>query len=162
MARGRLDLSAVQSGRTNYRFWNEGKWTYRFRIWSYDRYDVASSLIMPSLEMRYPVRCATADGPPGMLPESLTGLTVSQPGTLVTAFGRNPDGTGTILRLWELAGFAGELTITFPANSKFTTAQPVNLRSEKTGDPVRVTSNALTFKLNAYAPASWILGGTSP
>jgi hypothetical protein len=140
---------------TNYRFWNEGKWTYRFRIWSFDHYDAAASLITPALETRYPVQTATVTTPAGKLPKEQAGIAVSRPGTLVTAFGQNPDGKGTILRVWEQAGISGKLTVTIPG--KFTTATPVNLRGEKTGEPVKFATGKLVFDLKAYAPASFVL-----
>lgn len=140
---------------TNYRFWNEGKWTYRFRIWSFEKYDPAASLITPALEMRYPVQTATADGPAGKLPATQPGLTVSRPGALVTAFGQNPDGEGILLRVWEQAGVSADLIVTIPG--KFTTATPVNLRGEKSGEPLKITDGRLTARLKAYAPGSFVL-----
>lgn len=142
---------------TNYRLWNEGKWTYRFRVWSFERYDPAASLVMPALEMRHPVQCASADAAAGPLPPQQPGLAVSRPGTLVTAFGRNPDGAGTLLRVWEQAGLSGDLTVTLPAAAKFTTATPVNLRGETSGAPLKITAGKLAIRLNAYAPASFTL-----
>jgi len=41
----------------------------------------------------------------------------------VTAFGKNPDGPGTVLRVWEQAGHAGEMTVAIPG--KFRHAMPV-------------------------------------
>ncbi len=77
-------------------------------------------------------------------------------GTMVTAFCRNPHGTGTLLRLWEQVGAGGSLTITIPGN--FTTATPVGLRGEKKSTaPLRITDGKLTFPLDAYAPASFVL-----
>jgi len=142
---------------TNYRLWNEGKWTYRFRIWSYDKYDSALSLITPSFETRYPVEIATVDAPAGKLLKEQVGVSVSRPGVIVTAFGQNPDGEGTILRFWEQAGTGGNLTASFPAWSKYTTATPVNLRGEKRGEPLKIEKGKLLIDLKAYAPASYIL-----
>jgi alpha-mannosidase len=133
---------------TNYRFWNEGKWTYRFRIWSFDRYDAESALITPALEARYPLQVVTADAPAGKLPRTQTGLTLSRKGVLVTAF------TPSLLRVWEQAGTSGELVVT-GLNAK--TATPVNLRGEKTGSPIPIKAGKLTFNLSAFAPASYIL-----
>jgi hypothetical protein len=73
----------------------------------------------------------------------------------VTAFGANPDGEGTLLRLWEQAGVSGDLTVTLPG--RFTTAQPVNLRGEKLGESVQVKDGKLSLVLGKYAPASFIL-----
>jgi hypothetical protein len=73
----------------------------------------------------------------------------------VSAFGANPDGRGTLLRVWEQAGAGGNLTITLPGN--FHTATPVNLRGEKCGDALPVADGRLAFPLPAYAPASFVL-----
>jgi hypothetical protein len=142
---------------TNYRFWNEGKWTYRFRIWSFDKYDANKSLITPSLEMRYPVQTASVNARPGKLPMQQEGLSVSRSGVMVTAFGANPDGEGTLLRVWEQTGTSGKVTVNFPEAMKFKKATPVNLRGEKTGKSMKIESGKLEFDLGAYAPASVIL-----
>jgi len=142
---------------TNYRLWNQGEWTYRFRIWSFDRYDAAIALITPSLEMRYPVQTASLDAPAGNLPPRQAGLGVSRPGVLVTAFGANPDGEGTLLRVWEQAGVSGELAVQLPPGMEFLTATPVNLRDERIGASMPVRSHTMKFALGAYAPASFLL-----
>jgi len=140
---------------TNYRLWNEGRWTYRFRIWAFEKYAAATALITPALEARYPLQTATLDAPAGHLPPSQSGLSVSRPGVLVTAFGPNPDGPGVLLRVWEQAGGAGALVVTLPGG--FKTATPVNLRGEKTGKPGSIQSGRLAFDLPAFAPASYVL-----
>ena len=104
-----------------------------------------------------PLLAAMADGPAGKLPKSRAGLSLSRAGTLVTAFGENPDGGGTLLRVWEQSGAGGSLTVTLPAGFKATEAQPVNLRGEKTGLPIPLRNGKLTFALGGYAPASFIL-----
>ena len=55
---------------------------------------------------------------------------------LVTSFGPNPFGKGTMLRLWEQAGDAGKCTVTLPEGMTFTRAVPVNLRGEKAGNAI--------------------------
>lgn len=143
---------------TNFRLWNEGKLTYRFRVWSYDKYDTASCLITPSFEARYPLMMADAEGAPGSLPKEQTGVKLSREGVLVTAFGEDPDGNaGTLLRVWEQAGNAGNLTVHLPDGMKSKTAIPVNLRGETIGKPIDITSSGFEFELGAYAPASFIL-----
>lgn len=57
----------------------------------------------------------------------------------------------------SLAGASGPLTVTLPAGLKAATAQPANLRGEKTGQPIPITDGKLTFALPAYAPTSFIL-----
>lgn len=142
---------------TNYRFWNSGKWTYRFRIWSFDEYDATKALITPSLEMRYPVQCAGANARRGKLPKRQAGVSVSRQGVMVTAFGMNPDGPGTLLRIWEMAGVSGKLAVTLPAGIKFQRALPVNLRGEKCGAPLSIEDGTLEFDLGAYEPISFVL-----
>jgi alpha-mannosidase len=142
---------------TNYRLWNEGKWTYRFRIWSFESYDAAASLLTPSLEMRYPVQTASVNAVPGKLPTQQAGLSVSRSGVVVTAFGANSDGEGTLLRVWEQAGTSGTITVNLPEGMKFKKATPVNLRGESVGQAKDIRSNKLEFELGAYAPASFIL-----
>ncbi|MEI6569048.1 MAG: hypothetical protein WCR20_20375, partial [Verrucomicrobiota bacterium] len=71
-----------------------------------------------------------------------------------TAFGPNPDGPGTVLRVWEQVGIGGGLDITLPAI--FTSATPVSLRGEKQGSAFPV-SGKITVQMHAYAPASFIL-----
>ena len=107
--------------------------------------------------MRYPVLTGSANGRPGPLPSEREGLRVSRPGVMVTAFGRNPDGEGTLLRLWEQAGSSGMLTVTLPDGSTYTKAQPVNLRGEALGEPIPIKSGKLSVDLGGFAPASFIL-----
>ena len=46
------------------------------------------------------------------------GIELSRKGIAETAFGPNPDGEGTLLRLWELAGASGSLTVRLPEAMK--------------------------------------------
>ena len=41
--------------------------------------------------------------------------------------------------------------------SQFKTATAVNLRGEKTGEPISIRADKLNINLSAYAPASFIL-----
>jgi hypothetical protein len=136
---------------TNFPEWIDGTWSSRVRIWP------TADLTVPSWEARLPLLVATAAGPAGKLPSTQSGLTVTRPGTLVTAYGQNPDGEGIILRVWEQAGVSGDLTITFQAGAKYTAATPVNLRGEISGEPLKILDGTLTINLKAYAPASFIL-----
>lgn len=141
---------------TNFRMWKAGSWTTKVRIWATATDDAGAGLITPSWEARVPLVVASATGPAGTLPASMAGVTVSRKGVLVTAFGKDPDGNpGTLLRVWEQAGVAGDLTISIPGNYK--SATPVNLRGEKYGEPVSITEGKFTFPLPAFAPASFVL-----
>jgi len=85
---------------TNFRLWNAGTWTARVRIWAVAAAaDTEASLVTPSLEARYPLLATMAEGKGGTQPRTRTGLELSRKGVLVTAFGANPDGASTVLRL---------------------------------------------------------------
>jgi hypothetical protein len=142
---------------TNFPLWQEGSWSERVRFWPTAKgTKTAADLAIKSWEARVPLLTVAATGA-GTLPVTQAGIAVSRPGTLVTAFGANPDGKGTILRVWEQTGVSGNLTVTLPVGAKFTTAIPVTLRGEKTGEPVKITDGNLVFQLKAYAPASFVL-----
>lgn len=146
---------------TNFRLWNGGTWTSRVRIWAVDGGGDEAGLITPSLEARYPLLGASAETtttkPLRPLPPTREGLSVSRRGVLVTALGADPDSSGTLLRLWELAGTSGELAVRLPAGMHATRARPVNLRGEPAGEPIPVHEGAFRFNLKAFAPASFVL-----
>ena len=147
---------------TNYRYWYPGTWSSRVRIWTIGKAEpIGESLFTPALEARHPLMAVVADGSDGnsgTLPAEQAGLSVSRPGVTITAYGPDFDGNkGTLLRVWEQAGTSGELTVTFPVGTKFTTATPVNLRGEKTGKPIPISSGEFKFSLHAFAPASFLL-----
>lgn len=143
---------------TNFRLWNSGTWTARVRIWSVDGADTAESgFATPALEARFPLQIAWADGPAGRLAARQSGLELSQKGVRVTAFGPNPDGPGTVLRLWEYAGQAGRCTVRLPAGISVASVQPVDLRGRSQGAPLRVTNRQFAIDLKAFAPASVLL-----
>ena len=141
---------------TNFRYWYPGTWSSRVRLWTFDK-NTAPDAIMatPALEARNPLLATAANGAGGRLPAEQSGLAVSRKGVLVTAFGQNPDGAGTLLRIWEMAGVSGELTVSLPGT--FTSATPVNLRGERTGEPRRIAGSTLAFNLGAFAPATFVL-----
>ena len=76
----------------------------------------------------------------------------------MTAFGPNPYGEGTLLRLWDQAGSAGTCTIGMPAGMKARTAQPCDLRGQDVGSPIEISAEG-TFDVTIphMAPASLIL-----
>jgi hypothetical protein len=144
---------------TNFRLWNGGTWTSRVRIWAVDRAGDEAALITPSLEARYPLLAAAADSaaaPPHPLPPAREGVSVSRRGVLVTAFGAEPDGSRTLLRLWELAGHSGKVSVKLPDGFQATRALPVNLRGEGAGEPVSIRRRTFSFDLKPFAPASFV------
>lgn len=142
---------------TNFRYWNEGTWTSRVRIWAADRSGAERALITPSLEARYPLLGVVGDGPAGPLPPVRRGLELSRKGVLVTAFGANPDGAGTVLRLWEYAGNSGSCSVRLPAGMDATSVQPVDLRGCPAGKPIAIKQGAFSASLKAFAPASFVI-----
>jgi hypothetical protein len=94
----------------------------------------------------------------GTLPSVAAGLALSRRGITVTAFGPNPDGAGTLLRLWELAGASSDCTVTLPAAMRVESAQPVDLRGRPIGKPLPVHNSKITVPIKAFAPLSLRLG----
>ena len=142
---------------TNFRMWNRGTWTSRVRLWGIQRYAAEPSLITPALEARNPLLATVADGAPGTLPASRRGLELSRKGIAVTAFGTNPDGVGTVLRLWEQAGQSGKVTVRLPEAASAKQAQPVDLRGRPVGKPIPVRNGSFKVEVGAFAPVSLVL-----
>lgn len=142
---------------TNFRLWNGGTWTSRVRIWAVEH--AGADFVSPSLEARYPLQATYAPGPNGKLPAAQAGLELSRHGARVTAFGANLDGAGTVFRIWEEAGIAGDCTVHLPAGCRATSAKPVNLRGEPAGEALPIVNCAFTVHLNAFAPVSFVLEG---
>ena len=145
--------------RTNFASWvgDGSHMSSRVRLWAYDKYDTESCLYTPSMEARQPLAAARSNGRAGKIPVAQAGLSLSRKGTMVTAFCKNPDGPGTVLRLWEQAGASGAITAELPKGAPWVKATPVNLRGEATGPAKPIEGNKLTLDLPAYAPASFVL-----
>ncbi len=143
---------------TNFRSWWGGSLSSRVRLWAFDKYDGGASLYQPGIEARTPLLAAESHGPAGALPVVQSGLEFSRDGVAVTAFGPNPDGPGTLLRLWEQTGRKDDCTVRLPSNMKVTSVQPVDLRGQPKGSPIPVTSGTVIVPLEAFAPASVVLG----
>ncbi len=143
---------------TNFPLWQEGSWTERVRIWAKSKNEqTLMNLTKKSWEARLPLLVGSADGKAGKLKSKNQGLTLSREGILVTAFGDNPDGEGTILRLWEQAGSSGKCSVKLPKGMHVSSVQPLTLRGEKQGDPIEVKNGKFSFELNTYAPASFLM-----
>ncbi|MBN2507167.1 MAG: hypothetical protein JXQ71_10770 [Verrucomicrobia bacterium] len=76
---------------------------------------------------------------------------------MVTALGPDPDGSGLLLRLWELAGDHGPCKVRLPPRLDVATAQPVDLRGKPQGHAIPVSKGAFRFECAAFAPASFRL-----
>jgi hypothetical protein len=144
--------------RTNFSAWigNGQRMSARVRIWTFDNFSAESSLFTPAMETRVPMQVACSKVKNGKLPVTQPGISLSRKGVAVSAFGPNPDGEGTMMRVWEQAGTTGELEVVLPEGFKYQSVQPVDLRGRPISKPVQVKGNSLLFKLNAYAPASFI------
>jgi len=143
---------------TNFSLWQDGSWSERVRIWPIDKQTpTAPNLIENSWEARVPLLTGTAEGTAGNASAKNTGISLSRKGVLITAFGENPDGKGTVLRLWEQGGVSDNVTVTLPKGSTYTKVIPVNLRGEKIGKQISITGGRFIFRIKAYAPASFVL-----
>lgn len=145
---------------TNFPEWQGGSWSSRVRIWLNSKgTDSAHSLTVPSWEARLPLLAAKTGSGTGPLPKTQAGLSLSRPGILVTAFGQNPDGEGTLLRLWEQAGQSGMCKVRLPAGLGLpaTNVQPVNLRGQAEGAPIPVKGRVFETAVRPYAPASFLI-----
>ncbi|WP_316789393.1 glycoside hydrolase family 38 C-terminal domain-containing protein [Pedobacter frigoris] len=142
---------------TNFTEWVEGSWNAKFYIWSIDRYTDGSSIVIPSEEIRNPLMTGYTGGAAGNQVVSSKGVSVSEKGVLVTFFGKNRDGEGDVIRLWEQNGKSGPCKVTLPAGNKYKSAQPCNLRGEKTGSAISIKNNVFEVKVNANQPVSFIL-----
>lgn len=144
---------------TNFPLWQDGSWSERVRFWPIAKNENAmENLAIQSWEARLPLQAMVADNATGKLPATKEGLNVSRKGILVTAFGADVNGNkGTLLRVWEQAGISSNVAIKLPAGMKVRYAVPVNLRGEKTGNRIVVKNNSITFSLQKYSPASFVL-----
>ena len=142
---------------TNFPLWQDGSWHSRVRLWAVHGGDAEQDIITPSWEARLPLIAAAGDGPAGKLPVSKNGLKLSRKGVLVTLFGPDPYSDKTLVRVWEQAGRSGKLTVTLPTDFPAVQAVPVNLRGEPAGEPVKIRKGTFSFKLGAFAPASFRL-----
>ena len=164
---------------TNFPFWIPGSWTASLRVYPVaEGADEETAILTPAWEIRQPCVAAFADGSPKNIHEEHAervenlhdlhvlhgqknkgGIAVSRKGVRVTAFCPNPDGAGTVLRVWEQTGKGGEITVTLPKGLKATSVQPVNLRGEPTGEPITIKDGTFSFVLGAWAPKSFVLSG---
>lgn len=161
---------------TNFPLWIPGSWSASLRVYPVaNGADEEQTVFTPAWEIRQPAVAAFAAGDDLATKNTkvtkngragapctpiASGVALSRKGVRVTAFCPNPDGAGTVLRVWEQAGKSGDITVTLPPGMKAATAQPVNLRGEIAGEPIAVKNGSFTFALGAWAPKSFILPET--
>ena len=141
---------------TNFPYWIGDSISSRVRIWATDNIS-PESLVLPATEFRNPVLVGIASGKEGNLPPASGGLSLSREGIKITNFSPNSDNDSFTLRLWEQTGLSGKCTVKLPKGSGIKSAQPVNLRNVKIGNPTKVRNGEFSFNLKAYSPASFIL-----
>ncbi|NQX43007.1 Glycosyl hydrolases family 38 C-terminal domain-containing protein [Pedobacter steynii] len=142
---------------TNFTEWVEGSWTAKFYIWGINNYADGSAIVVPSEEIRNPLMVGYTEGAAGKQGATSKGVSVSEKGVLVTFFGKNRDGEGDVIRLWEQNGKTSPCKVTLPDDNKYKSVQPCNLRGEKTGEEISIKNNAFEVKIKANQPASFIL-----
>ena len=142
---------------TNFQQWTSGSWSSGLRLWSSADDQVEADLLTPSWEARSSCLATYVDGPAGTLPPVQPGLSLSRKGVLMTAFGRNPDGDGLLLRLWEQAGRDGPCDVRLPEGLQATKAQPCDLRGRAQGPSMPIENGWLKLTLQPFAPASFLL-----
>jgi hypothetical protein len=98
---------------TNFRLWNRGTWTSRVRLWAIG--------ITPPSRPSSPLTRSAQSVAGGRLRQRARRVAAhsARPGAFaqrhhVTAYGTNPDGPGTVLRLWEQAGQSGTVSVRLP------------------------------------------------
>lgn len=143
---------------TNFTEWIEGSFSSRFYIWSYPKYDVQETFITPSEETRVPMKGTYYDGPKGEAPIKQQGITLSIKGVAITTYGKNRDGDGILVRLWEQTGEGGLCKVTLPKGSTFKRAFACNLRG-KILDTIGITimNNRFQTNIKPNQPLSFIL-----
>jgi hypothetical protein len=143
---------------TNFAEWIEGSFSSKLFIWSNRGYDPEKSLITPTEETRVPLYGVYYDGASGDASVTDAGLSLSSKGVLITTFGKNRNGSGTILRLWEQTGNEQSCTVTLPSGSRYSTATECNLRGEITrNNEIKIIEGRFTVDLKPNRPASYIL-----
>jgi hypothetical protein len=82
---------------------------------------------------------------------------LSRKGILITAYGTNPDGPGTVLRLWEQAGQSGTVRVRLPEGTNVKHVQPEDLRGRPIGQPIPVRNGSFKVQVGVFAPVSLVL-----
>jgi len=96
---------------------------------------------------------SVSTGPRGTLPSSQSGFKVLRAGVLVTALKQKSKGKVTFMRLWELAGQSGKVTLSFGWITR-RIARPVDLRGNSQCPPIAVKGSSFEFALGRFASAS--------
>lgn len=140
----------------NFPYWIDGSISSTVRIWATDDIE-PGSLIDGSIEARNPVLAVRTDAKAGKMAKSVEGIKLSRSGVQLTTM-EPAEGGGEMIRLWECAGQAANLTVTLPKGRGYTKAVPVDLRGEPIAEePLKIDGDSFSFALGAYAPVSFVL-----
>jgi hypothetical protein len=140
---------------TNFRLWNEGDIYASFILWTFDKYDNERSLITPSLEA-FALNFRPAY--PNIDSTSFTeGIRLDRKGIYVTAFGNDPESGELTLRMWEMAGQGGAVTVQLPKSFSAKSVQPCDLRGRPIGKTIPVDNGAFKIDVKPYAPVSLVI-----
>lgn len=143
---------------TNFRYWYEGDWSSRIRVWSVSPSDGNDKgLIIPALEARMPMQAVRGTGSGGKMAGREQGVKVSRKGVIVTAFGRNSLTDQLVLRLWNMTGQGESVTVELPGKMNISRACPINLRGEREGDPIPVHNGKFGMQVKGFSPAGFAL-----
>lgn len=142
---------------TNFRSFWSGDFSARVRLWPIADFTPERDLVTPSEETLSPLLAGLSNDRGGTLSTVGSSLELSRRGVRVTAWGANPDGEGTLLRLWEMAGVSGDCIVTLPPPWKFQSAQPVDLRGRPVGAPWLLRDRKFSVPVAAFAPVSLLL-----
>lgn len=151
-----VNLFNTQWG-TNFTEWIDGSLSSTIYVWSFAGYDNEKSLITPVEETRVPLAGAYSFSDCGNAPVEAAGITLSEKGILVTAFGPDKETGGTTLRLWEQSGRDSMCMVTLPEGNTYTVARACNLRGEPIGKEIRIKDRRFSVDIKAYQPVSLLL-----
>lgn len=158
---------------TNFAQWIGGSWKSRVRLWPIaPPVGPWDGLLAKGAAARSPVFAAYSNAPAGMLPPTAKGfpslrqqvpsgfplsvnnLDLAPP---LIVFGPNPDGDGTLLRLWNQGKHGGVRTVGLPPAGHFQTAQPCDLRGTPTGEAIPIKDGIIELTVPAWGVRSVIL-----
>lgn len=139
---------------TNFAQWVEGTWSSTVRMWSFGEYGNENSLTAPSLEARYPLEAAFADGGAGGLPASQAGVALTGRGIQITSIQINEAADRLSIRLWERAGKGGVHNFTLPAGTPAESVRRLDLRGTPLGGALPADGGTIEAETGAYEPVT--------
>jgi alpha-mannosidase len=99
-------------------------------------------------EFNYPLTAAQVAAHAGVLPARQSYVSVSTPTIILTAIKKAEDSNALILRMYESAGHAGEVTVSLPPGA--TKASLVNLMEKDTATEIPVTADKVQLAAHPW------------